>query len=163
MFTRLVDIVTMKKKIFQSSVHLFEDSTPWNSINNGDLSNLRAIPDEPRWFRAIYLELIQRMLSWWCKSDDSSSTQRVNSAIQASHYFPDQSNFEGVDSSDVILKAVPDNIVLTPGSGAGLVAGALIGATAPTSESFHIFPAGVFEGFDSYVVSASIYGGWLKE
>lgn len=44
-----------------------------------------------------------------------------------------------------ILKAVPDNIVLTPGSGAGLVAGAFIGATAPTSKSFHIFPVGVFE------------------
>ncbi|KAL8133434.1 hypothetical protein AgCh_008773 [Apium graveolens] len=47
---------------------------------------------------------------------------------------------------NAILKAVPENIVLTPGSGAGLVAGAFIGATAPSSKSFHVFPVGVFEG-----------------
>ncbi|KAJ7976799.1 Alkaline alpha-galactosidase seed imbibition protein [Quillaja saponaria] len=46
-----------------------------------------------------------------------------------------------------ILKGVPDNIVLTPGSGAGpLVAGAFIGATASHSKSVHVFPMGVLEG-----------------
>ncbi|KAG8371935.1 hypothetical protein BUALT_Bualt12G0014500 [Buddleja alternifolia] len=44
-----------------------------------------------------------------------------------------------------ILKGVPDNIVLTPGSGVGLVAGAFIGATASHSKSLHVFPVGVLE------------------
>jgi raffinose synthase len=45
-----------------------------------------------------------------------------------------------------ILKGVPDNIVLTPGSGVGLVAGAFIGATADHRKSLHVFPVGVLEG-----------------
>ncbi|XP_052172849.1 probable galactinol--sucrose galactosyltransferase 2 [Diospyros lotus] len=45
-----------------------------------------------------------------------------------------------------ILKDVPDNIVLTPGPGVGLVAGAFIGATAEHSNSLHVFPVGVLEG-----------------
>nr|GMC88683.1 probable galactinol--sucrose galactosyltransferase 2 isoform X1 [Ipomoea batatas] len=45
-----------------------------------------------------------------------------------------------------LLKGVPDNIVLTPGSGVGLVAGAFIGATASHSKSLHVFPIGVLEG-----------------
>ncbi|KAG5552429.1 hypothetical protein RHGRI_010489 [Rhododendron griersonianum] len=45
-----------------------------------------------------------------------------------------------------ILKGVPDNIVLTPGSGVGLVAGAFIGATADDSKSLHVFPMGALEG-----------------
>ncbi|KAF5473294.1 hypothetical protein F2P56_009916 [Juglans regia] len=45
-----------------------------------------------------------------------------------------------------ILTGVPDNIVLTPGSGLGLVAGAFIGATASNSKSLHVFPIGVLEG-----------------
>lgn len=44
-----------------------------------------------------------------------------------------------------ILTGVPDNIVLTPGTGVGLVAGAFIGATAAQSKSLHIFPIGVLE------------------
>lgn len=44
-----------------------------------------------------------------------------------------------------ILTGVPDNIVLTPGSGVGLVAGAFIGATASDSKSLHVFPVGVLE------------------
>ncbi|KAH6819379.1 seed imbibition 2 [Perilla frutescens var. frutescens] len=44
-----------------------------------------------------------------------------------------------------ILTGVPDNIVLTPGSGGGLVAGAFIGATASHSKSLHVFPVGVLE------------------
>lgn len=44
-----------------------------------------------------------------------------------------------------ILKGVPDNIVLTPGSGFGLVAGAFIGATDSNSKSLHVFPMGVLE------------------
>lgn len=44
-----------------------------------------------------------------------------------------------------LLKGVPDNIVLTPGSGVGLVAGAFIGATASHSKSLHVFPIGVLE------------------
>lgn len=44
-----------------------------------------------------------------------------------------------------ILTGVPDNIVLTPGSGVGLVAGAFIGATASASKSFHVFPIGTLE------------------
>ncbi|GKV32594.1 hypothetical protein SLEP1_g41188 [Rubroshorea leprosula] len=39
-----------------------------------------------------------------------------------------------------ILTGVPDNIVLTPGSGVGLVSGAFIGATASDSKSLHVFP-----------------------
>ncbi|XP_007028791.2 PREDICTED: probable galactinol--sucrose galactosyltransferase 2 [Theobroma cacao] len=45
-----------------------------------------------------------------------------------------------------ILTGVPDNIVLTPGSGVGLVAGTFIGATASDSKSLHVFPIGVLEG-----------------
>lgn len=44
-----------------------------------------------------------------------------------------------------ILTGVPDNIVLTHGSGLGLVAGAFIGATASQSKSLHVFPVGVLE------------------
>ncbi|XP_051138573.1 probable galactinol--sucrose galactosyltransferase 2 [Andrographis paniculata] len=44
-----------------------------------------------------------------------------------------------------ILTGVPDNIVLTPGSGVGLVAGAFIGATASNTKSLHVFPVGVLE------------------
>ena len=44
-----------------------------------------------------------------------------------------------------ILTGVPDNIVLTPGSGVGPVAGAFIGATASHSQSLHVFPVGVLE------------------
>lgn len=45
-----------------------------------------------------------------------------------------------------ILTNVPDNVVLTPGSGAGLVAGAFIGATATDTKSHHVFPVGKLEG-----------------
>ncbi|CAA2988362.1 probable galactinol--sucrose galactosyltransferase 2, partial [Olea europaea subsp. europaea] len=45
-----------------------------------------------------------------------------------------------------ILTGVPDNIVLTHGSGVGLVAGAFMGATASNSKSLHVFPVGVLEG-----------------
>ncbi|KAL5719739.1 galactinol--sucrose galactosyltransferase [Ranunculus cassubicifolius] len=45
-----------------------------------------------------------------------------------------------------ILTGVPDNIVLTPGSGVGLVAGAFIGATGSDSKSLHVFPIGTLEG-----------------
>nr|KJB14884.1 hypothetical protein B456_002G147800 [Gossypium raimondii] len=45
-----------------------------------------------------------------------------------------------------ILTGIPDNIVLTPGSGVGLVAGAFIGATASDCKSLHVFPIGVLEG-----------------
>lgn len=44
-----------------------------------------------------------------------------------------------------ILTGVPDNIVLTPGSGVGLVAGAFIGATTHNSKSLHVCPVGVLE------------------
>lgn len=44
-----------------------------------------------------------------------------------------------------ILTGVPDNIVLTPGSGVGLVAGTFIGATACESKSIHVFPMGTLE------------------
>lgn len=45
-----------------------------------------------------------------------------------------------------ILKIVPENIILTPGSGVGLATGAFIGATASHSKSFHVFPMGALEG-----------------
>ncbi|KAM1866247.1 hypothetical protein ACFX13_009123 [Malus domestica] len=45
-----------------------------------------------------------------------------------------------------ILTGVPDNIVVTPGKGVGLVAGAFIGATVSHSKSLHIFPIVVLEG-----------------
>ncbi|XP_058738252.1 probable galactinol--sucrose galactosyltransferase 2 [Vicia villosa] len=46
-----------------------------------------------------------------------------------------------------ILKGVPENVVLTPGSGNGLVTGgAFIGATASNTKSLHVFPIGVLEG-----------------
>ncbi|KAL8513888.1 hypothetical protein ACS0TY_013125 [Phlomoides rotata] len=44
-----------------------------------------------------------------------------------------------------ILSGVPDNIMLTPGSGVGLVAGAFIGATTSHSKSIHVIPVGVLE------------------
>lgn len=44
-----------------------------------------------------------------------------------------------------ILTGVPDNIVLTPGSGLGLVASAFIGASASDSKSLHVFPMGALE------------------
>ncbi|XP_041998997.1 probable galactinol--sucrose galactosyltransferase 2 isoform X1 [Salvia splendens] len=44
-----------------------------------------------------------------------------------------------------IITGVPENIVVTPGSGLGLVAGAFIGATASHSKSLHVFPVGVLE------------------
>ncbi|CAN4120260.1 unnamed protein product [Withania somnifera] len=44
-----------------------------------------------------------------------------------------------------ILKGVPDNIILTPGSGVGLVSGAFIGTTASESRCLHVFPVGVLE------------------
>ncbi|XP_057982125.1 probable galactinol--sucrose galactosyltransferase 2 isoform X2 [Malania oleifera] len=47
---------------------------------------------------------------------------------------------------NTILTGVPDNIVLTPGSGVGLTDGAFIGATASHSKSLHAFPMGVLEG-----------------
>ena len=44
-----------------------------------------------------------------------------------------------------ILTGVPDNVVLTAGSGLGLLAGAFVGATASHSKSLHVFPIGVLE------------------
>lgn len=45
-----------------------------------------------------------------------------------------------------VLKGVaPYNIMLTPGSGAGLVSGAFIGATDTKTKSHHVFPVGVLE------------------
>lgn len=44
-----------------------------------------------------------------------------------------------------ILKGVPDNIILTPGSGVGLLTGAFIGATASEGKCLHLFPVGVLE------------------
>lgn len=44
-----------------------------------------------------------------------------------------------------ILTGVPDNIVLTPATGQGLVAGAFVGATASHSKSLHVFPVGTLE------------------
>ncbi|KAL8095405.1 putative galactinol--sucrose galactosyltransferase 2 isoform X2 [Apium graveolens] len=57
-----------------------------------------------------------------------------------------------IDNGDLVvhgktvLKGVPDNIMLTPGSGAGLVSGAFIGATDTSTKSHHVFPVGVLEG-----------------
>ncbi|KAJ0982661.1 hypothetical protein J5N97_010916 [Dioscorea zingiberensis] len=45
-----------------------------------------------------------------------------------------------------VLTGVPENIVLTPGSGVGLVAGAFIGATSDHAKSLHVFPIGTLEG-----------------
>lgn len=45
-----------------------------------------------------------------------------------------------------ILKGVPENVVLTPGSGNGLATGAFIGATASHTKSLHVFPIGILEG-----------------
>ncbi|KAL0334294.1 UNVERIFIED_CONTAM: putative galactinol--sucrose galactosyltransferase 2 [Sesamum angustifolium] len=50
-----------------------------------------------------------------------------------------------------ILSGVHDNIVLTPGSGVGLVAGAFIGATASHSKSLHVFPVGVLEAVEKHL------------
>ena len=44
-----------------------------------------------------------------------------------------------------ILTGVPDNIVLTPGSGVGLLEGTFLGATAEHSKSLHVFPVGGLE------------------
>lgn len=54
-----------------------------------------------------------------------------------------------IDNGDLVvhgktvLKGVPDNIMLTPGSGAGLVSRAFIGDTS--SKCIHVFPVGVLE------------------
>ncbi|KAJ6839288.1 putative galactinol--sucrose galactosyltransferase 2 [Iris pallida] len=45
-----------------------------------------------------------------------------------------------------ILTGVPDNIVLTPASGAGLAEGAFAGATADATGSLHVFPLGKLQG-----------------
>ncbi|KAL9659605.1 hypothetical protein QQ045_024412 [Rhodiola kirilowii] len=45
-----------------------------------------------------------------------------------------------------VLKGVPDNIILTPGSGVGLVTGTFIGASAADRKSLHVFPVGRLEG-----------------
>ncbi|KAM0952016.1 putative glycosyl hydrolase 36, aldolase-type TIM barrel, glycoside hydrolase superfamily [Dioscorea sansibarensis] len=45
-----------------------------------------------------------------------------------------------------LLTGVPDNIILTPSSGVGLVAGAFIGATSNDTKSLHVFPLGTLEG-----------------
>lgn len=50
-----------------------------------------------------------------------------------------------VVQGQVILTAIPDNVILTPGSGRGLVEGAFIGANASESKSHHVFPIGVLE------------------
>lgn len=55
------------------------------------------------------------------------------------------SNGDLVVHGKTILKGVPDNIILTPGSGVGLVAGAFIGAAASDSKSLHVFPMGILE------------------
>ncbi|PHU22358.1 putative galactinol--sucrose galactosyltransferase 1 [Capsicum chinense] len=44
-----------------------------------------------------------------------------------------------------ILKGVHDNIILTAGSGVGLVSGVFIGATASERKCMHVFPVGVLE------------------
>lgn len=44
-----------------------------------------------------------------------------------------------------ILSGVPDNIVLTPGTGKGIVTGAFIGATVSNTKSIHVFPIGVLQ------------------
>ncbi|XP_058723947.1 probable galactinol--sucrose galactosyltransferase 2 isoform X2 [Vicia villosa] len=45
-----------------------------------------------------------------------------------------------------ILSGVPDNIVLTPGTGInGVVTGAFIGATVSNTKSIHVFPIGVLQ------------------
>lgn len=44
-----------------------------------------------------------------------------------------------------ILSGVPDNIVVTQGSGKGIVTGAFIGATASNTKSLHVFPIGVLQ------------------
>ncbi|KAH0912301.1 hypothetical protein HID58_035622 [Brassica napus] len=45
-----------------------------------------------------------------------------------------------------ILTKIPDNIILTPVTGAGSDSGAFIGATFEQSKSLHVFPIGVLEG-----------------
>lgn len=52
-----------------------------------------------------------------------------------------------------ILTGVPDNIVLTHGTGVGLVAGAFIGATASDSKSHHVFPVGTLQ----YAIISSFF------
>ncbi|GJZ03790.1 probable galactinol--sucrose galactosyltransferase 2 [Tanacetum coccineum] len=51
-----------------------------------------------------------------------------------------------VVNGKTVLTGVPENIVLTPGTGSGLVTGAFIGASATDSKSLHVFPVGVLEG-----------------
>lgn len=55
------------------------------------------------------------------------------------------SNGNLVVRGKTILTGVPDNIILTPGSGAGLAAGAFIGASASDSKCIHVFPVGTLE------------------
>lgn len=45
-----------------------------------------------------------------------------------------------------ILKGIPDNIILTPGSSTGLADGSFIGASASDSKCLHVFPMGTLEG-----------------
>ncbi|KAH9301926.1 hypothetical protein KI387_013509, partial [Taxus chinensis] len=51
-----------------------------------------------------------------------------------------------VVNGKTILTGVPDNVILTPGSGVGLVQGAFIGVTSMESKSHHAFPIGVLDG-----------------
>ncbi|GAU43635.1 hypothetical protein TSUD_24040 [Trifolium subterraneum] len=44
-----------------------------------------------------------------------------------------------------ILTGVPDNIVLTPETGKGIVTGAFIGATASNTKSLRVFPIGALQ------------------
>ena len=55
------------------------------------------------------------------------------------------SNGNPVVHGKTILKGVPDNIILTPGSGVGLAAGSFIGASASDSKCLHVFPMGILE------------------
>ncbi|KAG0481862.1 hypothetical protein HPP92_009946 [Vanilla planifolia] len=45
-----------------------------------------------------------------------------------------------------ILTGVPDNIILTPACGVGLVGGAFIGASSSDAKSIHVFPVGTLRG-----------------
>lgn len=45
-----------------------------------------------------------------------------------------------------ILTGIPDNILLSPATGTGIVSGAFVGAKASNSRSLHIFPMGKLEG-----------------
>lgn len=77
------------------------------------------ISDESRGFRAILSEMIQGMLSWRCNSGDLSSTQRVNSAIQASHWL-----FNSDSSEMAYLFLLQDKLKVSPcelGHGSGIL------------------------------------------